>query len=143
MKLTMSTFDVFFASKKHIGILLLRMFIGIRLIYGVMDNIVNWHHMIEFSNFLENHGFPIPLYSAILSVYAQFLSGLMLLFGYKTRVAAFIMSINFMVALLLVHLPINDTIEGMTPALAMLFGSLTLLFTGGDRLSLDVWREKV
>ncbi|MBK6266119.1 DoxX family protein [Marivirga sp. S37H4] len=118
----------------QIGILLLRIFIGLRLLYGVVDNIISWQQMIEFSIFLENNGFPFPLMSAVTSVYVQFIGGLLILLGYKIRVTSFILIINFLVAFI-VHLLANDTVEGMTPALAMLFGCLTFLFTGPGKLS--------
>ncbi len=124
-------------SKGAIGILLLRIFIGSRLIYGVIDNIVSWDKMIEFSHFLEKSQFPFPLFNAVLSVYLQFIAGILILIGFKIRPAAFTMVINFLVAIIFVHLWFHDSVEGMTPALAMLFGSLALLFTGGDKISID------
>jgi putative oxidoreductase len=93
--------------------------------------------MIKFSDFLEANQFPFPVLSAVASVYVQFLGALLILAGYKIRIASFILSLNFMVALIFVHFRANDTIEGMTPALAMLFGCLTFLFTGADKISLD------
>lgn len=93
--------------------------------------------MIEFSHFLEVNHFPLSIISAVTSVYVQLIGSIFLLLGFRTRIAAFLLIINFIVALLCVHIPANDSIEGMTPALAMLFGCLTLLFTGADRVSVD------
>jgi putative oxidoreductase len=118
---------------KDVGLLLLRLFVGMRLLYGVADNIVDWERMIEFGNFLEQNGFPFPLASAMISVYAQFLSGLMIIIGFKIRLVAFLMIINFLVALAMVHL--HDSFEGMTPALAMLFSSVLFLFYGAGRFA--------
>nr|WP_321232792.1 DoxX family protein [uncultured Psychroserpens sp.] len=123
--------------KNNIGILLLRIFIGCRLIYGVIDNIISWGKMLEFASFLESHQFPFPIVSAVLSVGIQFVCGLFVLIGYKIRIASFFLVINFVIALLFVHIKSNDSLEGMTPALAMLFGSLTFIFTGADEISLD------
>ena len=123
--------------KPELGLLLLRLFIGGRLFYGVIDNVLSWEKMLEFAHFLEQHHFPIPTLSAVTSVYLQFIGALLILVGYQTKIAAFFLSLNFVVALLAVHLPIGDSVEGMTPALAMLFGCLTLLFTGPGRLSID------
>jgi len=120
-----------------IGLLILRLFIGLRLIYGVIDNIISWEQMVEFSKFLTTHGFPMPLVSAVVSVYVQFIGALLMLVGYKTRLAALVLVVNFIVALFAVHIPIGDTVEGMTPALAMLFGCLTLFFTGSGKVSID------
>ncbi len=118
---------------KDVGLFLLRLFIGIRLLYGVVDNIVAWERMIEFRNFLGQQGFPLPLFSAVISVYAQFLSGLMFIIGFKIRLAAALMIINFLVALVMVHL--HDSFEGMTPALAMLFSSILFLFYGAGKFA--------
>jgi putative oxidoreductase len=127
----------FLDANKQVGILLLRIFIGCRLFYGVIDNILSWERMIEFSNFLEANNFPFPIINAITSVYVQFFGAIFILVGFKLRIASFLLSINFIVALIFVHFRANDTIEGMTPALAMLFGCLTLLFTGADKISMQ------
>jgi putative oxidoreductase len=119
---------------RDLGVLLLRIFIGIRLIYGVADNIVSWEHMLKFRDFLHQFGFPFPLASAMLSVYAQFLAGVLILLGLQIRYAALLMIVNFLVALLMVHF--RDTFEGMTPALAILFSSILLLFQGAGKYSL-------
>jgi putative oxidoreductase len=119
---------------KDVGILLLRLFVGIRLIYGVVDNIVDWERMLEFRNFLEQQGFPLPLASAVISVYAQFIAGLMFILGFKIRLAAVLMIINFLVALVMVHL--HDSFEGMTPALSMLCSSILFLFDGAGKFAL-------
>lgn len=132
--------DDFLDNNRAVGILLLRIFIGCRLLYGVIDNIVSWEQMLEFSNFLAANHFPFPVVSAVVSVYTQFLCGLLILVGYKVRIAAFFLIINFIIALFFVHIAANDSIEGMTPALAMLFGSLTLLFTGASKLSLERYK---
>ncbi len=119
---------------KDIGVLLLRLFIGTRIVYGVADNVLSWNHMLTFQNFLQSAGFPLPLLSAIVSVYAQLISGLLIITGFYIRLAAVAMIINFMAALLMVHL--GDSFEGMTPALAMLFANILFLFYGSGKLSL-------
>lgn len=70
---------------KELGVLFLRLFIGICLIYGVLDNIFSWHHMIKFRDFLQHFNLPVPIVSAIVSVYAQLLAGLLFVFGWKIR----------------------------------------------------------
>lgn len=117
---------------EHIGLLLLRVFIGLRLIYGVTDNVISWEKMLEFSVFLDANGFPVPTISAVISVYAQLICGLFILSGFKIRPASLLMVVNFLIALFMVHT--NDTVEGMTPALAMLFGNACLFFTGAGRI---------
>jgi len=123
---------------EHIGLLLLRIFIGLRLIYGVADNVISWDKMLEFSAFLDANGFPVPTISAVISVYAQLICGLFVLIGFNIRPAALIMVVNFLIAILMIHT--NDTVEEMTPALAMLFGSACLFFTGAGRIAVGFSR---
>jgi putative oxidoreductase len=125
---------------KDIGILLLRLFIGIRLVYGVADNVMSWNHMLLFRDFLATTGFPLPLLSAIVSVYAQLAGGIMIITGFWIRLGAVAMIVNFIVALLMVHR--QDSFEGMTPALAMLFASVLFLFYGAGKYSLGNMAQK-
>ena len=127
----MNKLQLWFSSKSDLGLLIIRLFIGLRIIYGVFDNIISWNKMMEFADFLKASGFPLPTLCAVVSVYAQFICGVLILIGYKTRFAAFILAFNFIVAIVIVHL--NDSIEVMSPALAMLFISLGLLFTGAGK----------
>ena len=86
---------------------------------------------MEFAGFLKAMNFPAPTFCAVFSVYAQCIAAVLILVGYKTRIAAAVLVINFIVALVMVHR--KDSIEGMTPALAMLFISLSLVFLGAGR----------
>jgi putative oxidoreductase len=131
----MSKIDIWLASNSDIGLLALRLFIGLRLIYGVTDNVFNLEHMKEFAHFLEANGFPFPMLSAIVSVYVQLIGSICILVGYQIRLASAFLIVNFLIALGMVHL--KDSVEGMTPALAMLFGCITLLFTGAGRYSFE------
>lgn len=118
----------FLDTHKDYAEVFIRMIIGFHLIYGTQDNIFSWDRMLEFSEFLTNFGFPIPLVSAVISVYAQFICGIFFIIGYQVRFAAVIMIGNFLIALLMVHT--GDTYPGAFPALMMLMGSFYLLFNG-------------
>lgn len=120
---------------KDVGVIIFRLFIGVRLVYGVIDNVLEWDHMIKFREFLQAFNFPLPLLSAITSVYAQLIAGLMFIVGWKIRYAAILMIINFLIAVIMVHW--RDTFEQMTPALGVLFSSVLFLFYGAGRYSLD------
>ena len=138
----MNKLDIWLASNKDIGLFALRLFVGLRLIYGVTDNVISQEHMREFAHFLEAKGFPFPRLSAIVSVYVQLIGGICILVGYQIRLVAAFLIVNFLIALGMVHS--NDTVEGMTPALAMLFGCITLLFTGAGKYAFagpDKWRK--
>jgi putative oxidoreductase len=117
------------------GNLLLRLFIGVRLIYGVQDNILHWSHMKLFEGFLAQQGFPFPLACAVVSVYAQAVAGLMFILGWKVRWAALLMLVNFVVALVMVHW--GESFEQLTVVLFMIFTCILLLFGGGKRYALD------
>lgn len=127
--------ETFFEKRKSMGAIFIRVLIGTHLIIGVQDNIISWDRMLEFKDFLELQGFIFPLVSAIVSVYAQFICGVLYLIGWKVRYAAMVMTANFIVALLMVH--IGDTYSGMFPALVMLLGSLFLLFNGSGSFSVE------
>jgi putative oxidoreductase len=116
------------------GLMFLRIAIGIRLIYGTIDNVLSWAKMQEFAGFLTSLNFPSPLASAVLSVYAQMICGILFIIGYKIRWAAVLMMINFLIASY-IHLP--DGIPAMTPALLIFFASVTFLLDGAGALSLD------
>jgi putative oxidoreductase len=123
------------ATNQSIGLLILRLFVGLRLIYGVIDNILSWDRMLEFEGFLSKVGFPFPLVCAVVSVYAQFFAGVLFIIGWKTRYAALLMIFNFSVAWIMVDR--HGSVEQMTPALSMLFCSVLLLFTGAGKLAIE------
>lgn len=127
----------FFDHRKDYGVIFLRLIIGWRLIDGTRDNVFSWERMLEFKVFLEQHNFAFPLAAAVVSVYAQFICGLLYIAGLFIRPAAIFMILNFMVALLMVHW--GTSFFDSFQALMMLFGSIFFLFSGAGKLSLDEW----
>ena len=125
----------FFDQYQAYGAIFIRVLLGFHLIYGVQDNVLSWDRMLEFEAFLAQHGFPIPLYCAVLSVYAQLICGVLFILGAFVRAAALVMIFNFIVALMMVH--IGDAYPSVFPALAMLLGSAFLLFNGAGAWSFD------
>ncbi len=121
--------------------LFIRLSVGFHLIYGTQDNVFSWERMMEFSIFLSNFGFPFPTVSAIISVYAQFICGIMYIIGFQVRLAALVMIVNFIIALSVVHLG-NDTYPGAFPAIMMLAGSLFLLLNGSKVFNLKNMLKK-
>jgi putative oxidoreductase len=123
-------------TNQHLGIFLFRVFLCLQILHGVLDNILSWNRMLEFRDYLQSEGFPFPLISAILSVYGQFFAALFLLIGYKSRWAAAVLVLNFLVAAG-VHLANHDPLSALFPALNILFGAVLFLFNGAGRLALD------
>ena len=115
--------------------LFIRIPIGFHLIYGVQDNIIVWERMLEFRDFLANLRVPAPLFAAHISVYAQFICGLLFILGWKTKWAAVIMIINFIVAIGLVHL--SDPYPEKFPAIMMLCGALFILLNGDGQVTIQ------
>src|SRR5688572_31254064 len=89
---------------KEYGPIFIRLIIGFHLIYGTQDNVFSYARMEEFASFLSARGVPLPLFSAFLSAYAQFISGILFMVGAATRLAAGVMIVNFIAALVIAHL---------------------------------------
>lgn len=136
----MRKLDRYFHHRKDYAAIFIRLMAGFHLLYGVMDNVVSWHRMIEFKNFLAAQGFPFPLQCAVVSVYAQFTCGICFILGLFTRMAAAIMILNFLVAIIGVHL--KTEYPQTFPAIAMLASSLFLLFNGSGKISVDRIRRR-
>jgi putative oxidoreductase len=125
----------FFDSRKEYGVIFIRIIIAWRLIYGTVDNIFDWNRMLEFREFLHQFHVAFPLVAAVVSVYAQFICGILYLLGLFTRPAAIVMIINFLAALYIAHL--NTGFLQTFDALMMLFASIFFLFHGPGKLSVD------
>lgn len=113
----------------------LRALTGAFLVWGVWDNIVDANRMAEFVSFMTQFNFPAPELLAPVSVWFQFLCGLLLILGLFTRWAALIMVFNFIVGFIMVHL--GDDFRGQFPALILIVVNLHLAASGGGRLALD------
>ncbi|MEJ8757440.1 DoxX family protein [Pontibacter sp. H259] len=131
----------YFRKHSNYGVLFLRVAIGVFLIYGVLDNILSWERMLEFRDFLQAHGMPFPLFSAHVSVYVQFACGLMLLLGAAVRLAGILMIVNFLVAIVLVHL--GQNFPEYYPAAQLIAVGFFFLFNGAGPVSVDaLWEDK-
>ena len=120
---------------KSYSALPIRLAVGLHLIIGTQDNVFSWERMLEFESFLQAQGMPFPLFSAVLSAYAQFICGILFIVGWKVRWAAIVMTLNFITAIALVH--IGDSYQDTFPAIMMLAGSIFLALNGSGSASLD------
>lgn len=125
----------FFEKYSGYGAIFLRLLIGTFIIYGVQDNVFSYHQMQEFAAFLQQRNVPFPLFSAFLSAYMQFICGIMILLGAWIRLASVPFIINFIAAIIIVHL--EDTFRGMFPPLMMIAAGIFFLFNGAGKLSVD------
>jgi len=120
---------------KEYGPIFIRLIIGFHLVYGTQDNLFSYARMEEFAAFLSAHNVPFPLFAAFVSAYAQFICGILFIFGAATRYAALVMIINFVAAILIAHL--GDPYPAKFPALMMLSGACFLFLHGPGELSVD------
>ncbi len=124
-----------------VGLLLLRLVVGARLVAGTVDNVASWAQMEEFAAFLGGFGVPSPLAAAVVSVAVQFAGGILLALGAATRPVAALLAVNFAVALGLVHRA--DTVEGAFPAAVILAASVLFALGGAGRWSVDAaWARR-
>lgn len=126
-----------FAARAEWGPLFIRLAIGVRLVEGTQDNVFSYARMEEFVHFLAAHGTPMPLFGAFLSVYAQFICGVVVILGLFTRPAGAVIAVNFVFAILIAH---RETAFVVTwPAIMMLAAGLFFLFHGPGAFSADAW----
>ncbi|MBA3886037.1 MAG: DoxX family protein, partial [Acidobacteria bacterium] len=126
-----------FAERAAWGALFIRMAIGVRLVEGTEDNVFSYERMEEFARFLAAHGTPFPLFGAFLSVYAQFVCGILVLLGLFTRPAGLVIAINFVCAILIAHRATPFVVTW--PAIMMLAAGLYFLFNGAGAFAMDRW----
>lgn len=125
----------FLARFKELAVLFLRVLTGVFLVHGVWDNVVSRERMAEFEAFMSQFGFPMVEIMAPLSVYTQLIAGLGLVFGLFTRWAGVLVTTNFIVAMVMVHL--NDDLRTMWPAIVLVAIGGYFATAGGGRLSID------
>lgn len=123
--------------KTDIALFLLRVAFGFRLVYGALDSIASWEGMLDFRDYLAGLGFPFPLVSAVVSAYAQFVAGLAWMIGYRVKAFSVVMILNFIVAILFVHIAGGSPYVEAAPAVHMLVFSVVLLLTGPGEIALD------
>ncbi|HZF95118.1 MAG TPA: DoxX family protein [Allosphingosinicella sp.] len=125
----------FAARLEDLTLALLRVATGAFLIYGTQDNVLSAARMEEFVGFLAAHRFVMPELMAPLSVYAQFLGGILLILGLLTRWTGLVIAFNFVVALWMVHWP--EDYRAWWPAGVLIVLGLHFLTRGAGRWSLD------
>jgi putative oxidoreductase len=120
---------------KPYAALILRLVIAWRLLAGTWPYIVSSKPVQEVIGYFQSLHLPFPSVSAYLSLYAQFICGIFLAFGWLTRPATTILFINFSVALLVAHL--HDPIESSFQAWALWATAIYFFFHGAGHLSID------
>ncbi len=104
------------------------------------DNVFSYARMLEFRDFLAGFRVPYPLFAAFLSVYVQFTCGLLLLLGYKVRLAGLFIFINFIFALIIAH--IGTPYQVYFPAAQLVAVGLFFLLHGAGPVSIVALTQK-
>lgn len=117
--------------------LLLRLSFGFQLLYFTQDNVFHYERMQEFEQYLTKLHFPIPLVMAFLSVYAEFIGGILMILGWKTRWVGAVLTFNFTIAYVFAHAVIGDTYINAYPSMHLLAMSVFLLLNGPGKPSVD------
>ena len=139
----MNTFLNSLARFRDVGVLILRLAFGFQLVNVSYPYFFSQDQKIpEFVTYLTTLGFPFPVVGAYLSVYTEFIGGILLLLGLWTRWTAMLLVINFSVAVGLAHLAINDTYQNTSPSTNILAVSIFLLLNGPGRFSIDAALKK-
>ncbi len=120
---------------RSLAFLLLRLAFCFQLIYGSQDNVLSSERMLEFEKFLTGLQVPYPAIAAPLSVYVQFIGGILLIIGFKIRFAGALIAINFIFALIIAHR--GHTYPDMMPAINLLVAGMFFCLAGGGRWTLD------
>jgi len=117
------------------ALLLLRVFVGLFLVWNVWDNITSSGRMHEFAGFLGKHGFPSPQMLAPVSVYLQLAIGIAFFLGLFTRWAGLVCAVHFGVAIAMVDH--SGGMRGIFPSACLLLIGLYLGTYGAGRFSID------
>lgn len=117
------------------ALFVMRVIIGLFLVWGVLDNILSVERMREFAAFLAEAGFPAPGFMAPLSVWAQLLIGVAFMTGFLTRWAGLVCVINFVVAIVMVDA--HGGIRAAFPSTGLVLIGLYLATYGPGKISID------
>jgi putative oxidoreductase len=114
--------------------------LALRLVLGLIMAAHGWQKIhggpSHFVQTVSHLG--MPGWTAYLSIAAEFLGGIFLMFGFATRIAAAFVLIDMLVAILTVHLHKGLTGQGaMELPLSLATIAFALLFFGAGEMSID------
>ena len=126
-------------TRVNLGLLILRVTLGILMLFHGFSKMMNGLEGIK--GMLESYGLlSIIAYGVLIG---EVIVPILLVIGFRTRIAALVYAINMLIAVMLVH--INDiftlsTTGGWTLELQGLyfFGALALFFTGAGKFAVSV-----
>lgn len=130
-----------FSGLEPLAMVFLRLAVGIILIvHGIPKLFSTQMGPRGFAGYLQSLKVPAPLFFAVVVALVEFLGGIGLIVGLLTRWAALFVSIEFIVAILLVGPQKGFTkgaLTGYEFDVTILAGALALLILGAGSISLD------
>ncbi len=115
------------------GALLLRLVLGYSMARHGYDKVIPHGALKHFAHYVTTLGF--PLWLGYVSAFTEFVGGIFLIVGLLTRLAAFMIAINMLVALFTVGIHQGFGIYNYIAELAAI--AIMLVFYGAGRLALD------
>jgi putative oxidoreductase len=118
----------------------------VRVIVGVIMAAHGWQKLAggpaNFAGFLTQLGVPLPTVMAWVVTLVELVGGVLLIVGLLSRLAALLLTIDLVVAIVLVKVNVGliaapQQGAGAELDLALIAGFLVILFAGPGRLSLD------
>src|SRR5579864_5649447 len=140
-------FEKLFSTSNDFALTLLRVVLGVVFFAHGSQKMLGWFGGYGFSGTMNffTHDMHIPAVFAFLAIAAEFFGGIGLLLGLATRIAAFGITVNMLVAIFMVHLPNGFFMnwsgqqkgEGFEYHLLVLAITTALMMRGAGALSLD------
>ena len=140
-------FEKLFSTSNDFALTLLRVVLGIVFFAHGSQKMLGWFGGYGFSGTMNffTHDMHIPAVFAFLAIAAEFFGGIGLLLGLATRIAAFGITVNMLVAIFMVHLPNGFFMnwsgqqkgEGIEYHLLVLATTVVLMMRGAGALSAD------
>lgn len=130
------------SGSRDLGLLISRVVVGtIMLVHG-------WQKAFEFgpdgfaTNVLAGLGVPAPGIAAYIVIAVELVGGAFLILGILSRLSALLLTVNLIVAILLVKVGVGFLSPAGGPPgaeldLALIAGFVTVLFSGPGRFSVD------
>jgi putative oxidoreductase len=115
------------------GALLLRLVLGAAMIFHGYDKVILHGGLNHHVHYVASLG--LPYWLGYVSAFTEFAGGILLVIGLLTRFAAFLVSINILVALIMVTR--HHGYAGSEYSLALFVIAAMLLFYGAGALALD------
>ena len=124
------------------GIFIVRLVLGVAMVYHGWPKVIPpggpFHHhattaLDHYSHYVTTLG--LPRWLGYVSALTEFVGGILIVLGLFTRFAAFMITLNMVVALFYVDIHLGYT--GSEYSLALLAMAFLLMLTGAGKLALD------